>query len=293
MPEITKNIKRKLVQIAAFGFTNSHLGNFAKGKIYKGPWKNFCTPGLNCYSCPAASVACPIGAIQAVGGSPKFSFSFYVAGFLLAVGVLLGRFICGWLCPFGLLQELLHKIPSKKIKLPKPMKYVKYAVLVVFVIALPVLVTNYMGMGKPAFCEYICPAGTLEGGISLLLTHPELRKVIGKLFSLKAAILFFTVIGCVFIGRFFCKLLCPLGAVYGILNKISFLQINVDGRKCVSCGKCANICPMDVDPVKNPDSAECIRCGKCASACPTKAIYLGFTTPQETNTNKGTSKGNT
>ncbi len=293
MPKITQNIKRKLVQIAAFGFTNSHFGNFAKGKIYKGPWKKFCVPGLNCYSCPAASAACPIGAIQAVGGSPKFGFSFYVAGFLLAVGVLFGRFICGWLCPFGFFQELIYKLPSKKFKLPKPLKYVKYAVLVIFVIALPVLVTNYIGMGKPAFCEYICPAGTLEGGISLLLTHPELRKVIGKLFSLKAAILVFTVTGCVFIERFFCKLLCPLGAIYGILNKISFLHISVDSKKCVSCGRCANICPMDLDPVKNPDSAECIRCGKCASACPAKAVYLGFSTPQETNKNEKTSKENT
>lgn len=82
-------IKRKLIQIAAFGFTNSHLGNFAGGKLYTGKWKQFCNPGLNCYSCPAATLACPIGAMQAVAGSMQYNFSFYVVGFLLAAGVLL------------------------------------------------------------------------------------------------------------------------------------------------------------------------------------------------------------
>ena len=146
-------IKRKLIQIAAFGFTNSHLGNFAGGKLYTGKWKQFCNPGLNCYSCPAATLACPIGAMQAVAGSMQYNFSFYVVGFLLAAGVLLGRFVCGWICPFGLVQELFYKIPSRKYRLPKLFTYVKYGILVLFVIVLPVTATNYMGMGKPAFCQ--------------------------------------------------------------------------------------------------------------------------------------------
>ncbi len=282
MPKITQSVKRKLVQFAAFGFTNSHMGNFAAGKIYTGKWKSFCVPGLNCYSCPAASASCPIGSLQAVNGSREFSFSFYVVGFLLAVGVLLGRFVCGWLCPFGLFQELLHKIPSHKFRLPKFLKYVKYIVLVVFVIAMPLLLTNFMGMGKPAFCQYICPAGTLEGGLSLIVTHPEFRAALGKLFTLKAAILVVTIIGCVLVQRFFCKLLCPLGAIYGLLGKLSFYRLSVDSGKCVSCGKCARVCPMDVDPVKHPNSAECIRCGKCATDCPTKAIHIGFTSAKQT-----------
>ena len=163
--------------------------NFKEGKIFQGKWKQFCNPGLNCYSCPAASFACPIGALQAVNGSMNFNFSFYVVGILLAFGVLLGRFICGWLCPFGLLQEFIHKLPSPKLKLPKIFTYIKYIILIVFVILLPIVATNYMGMGKPAFCQYICPAGTLEGGISLLSTHPEIRQTIGGLFFLKIFIL--------------------------------------------------------------------------------------------------------
>lgn len=274
--KLTNSIKRKLIQIAAFGFTNSHIGNFHGGTLYTGSWKKFCNPGLNCYSCPAASFACPIGALQAVSGSMNFNFSFYVVGFLLAAGVLFGRFICGWICPFGLVQEIIHKIPSPKLKIWKGLRAVKYLILAIFVILLPVVATNYMGMGKPAFCQYICPSGTLFGGIPMLSTHSELQKTIGALFSLKMAILVLTIIGCVFIYRFFCKVMCPLGAIYGLLNKISIYHLEVNKDQCVNCGKCAKVCQMDIDPVRTPDSAECIRCGKCAAVCPAKAIRIGF-----------------
>ena len=274
--KITHAIKRKIFQFIAFGYSNVHLMNFKDGKIYEGKWKQFCNPGLNCYSCPAASFACPIGALQAVSGSMNFRFSFYVTGLLLAFGALLGRAICGWLCPFGLIQELIHKIPSPKLKLKRGFVYIKYFVLIVFVIILQVTATNYMGMGKPAFCQFICQAGTLEGGIPLIGTHAELRQTIGGLFFLKMAILLITIAGCIFIYRFFCRILCPLGAIYGLLNKISIYHLEVDPHKCINCGKCRQVCRMEVDPVKSPDDAECIRCGECQSACPKDAICLGF-----------------
>lgn len=274
--KITYAIRRKLLQIIALGCSNAHLLNFKGGKLYTGKWKQFCNPGLNCYSCPAAGFACPIGALQAVNGSRQFSFSFYVAGLLLAFGVLLGRAVCGWLCPFGLLQELIHKIPSPKRKLKKGFLYIKYVVLVVFVLILPIAVTDYMGMGKPAFCQYICPAGTLEGGLSLLAAHESLRKAVGSLFSLKMTILILTLIGCVFFYRFFCRTLCPLGAIYGLFNKISIVHLEVDRHRCVGCGKCKDACGMEVNPVQTPNAAECIRCGACVDVCPADALYLGF-----------------
>lgn len=274
--KIRQEIKRKIIQTAAFGFSNPYLYNFAGGQLYKGRWKQFCNPGMNCYSCPAARLSCPIGAMQAVSGSMNFSVSFYVTGFVLAVGVLLGRAVCGFVCPFGLIQELLYKIPSPKKKLWKGFTYVKYALLVFFVLLLPVIHTNELGMGAPAFCEYICPAGTLEGGLPLLATHPELRKIVGTLFSVKACILALTLAGCLMVCRFFCKVMCPLGAIYGILNKISVYHVEVDKERCVSCGKCHAGCPMDVDPSENPDSAECIRCGKCAACCPKEALGIKF-----------------
>ncbi len=273
---ISQEIKRKIIQIAAFGYSNTYLQNFAGGQLYKGKWKQFCNPGMNCYSCPAARLSCPIGAMQAVSGSMNFSVSFYVTGFVLAAGVLFGRAVCGYICPFGLIQELLYKIPSPKKKLWKGFTYVKYALLAFFVLLFPVAVTNELGMGAPAYCEYICPVGTLEGGLPLLATHPELRRTIGALFSVKAFILVSALAGCIVICRFFCKVMCPLGAIYGILNKISIYHMDVDKEKCISCGKCHAECPMDVDPVKAPNSAECIRCGKCTVCCPKEALALRF-----------------
>lgn len=274
--KIGNEIKRKIIQIAAFGYSNPFLTNFAGGRLYKGQWKQFCNPGMNCYSCPAASLACPVGAMQAVNGSAKFSISFYVTGILLAIGLISGRAVCGFLCPFGLIQELLHRIPSPKFHLPKQVTYLKYALLVIFVLVLPAAAANAAGVGDPAFCKYICPAGTLEGGIPMLISHPELRRLIGGVFGLKAVILAVTIVGCVLICRFFCKAMCPLGAVYGLCNKVSLYRVNINKDNCIGCGVCSRECPMDVDPVHFPDSAECIRCGKCADVCPANALSLGF-----------------
>ena len=150
---------RGWIQAGATLLTNLHLPNFLKGGLYQGAGKTVCVPGLNCYSCPAASGACPIGAFQAVVGSSRFSFSYYITGFLILLGVLLGRFICGFLCPFGWFQELLHKIPTKKLstKRLKPLTYLKYAVLLVMVFLLPAFLVNDVGMGDPFFCKYLCP----------------------------------------------------------------------------------------------------------------------------------------
>lgn len=275
------DVRRKIIQIAAFGFTNSQMGNIAAGNIYKGSWKHFCSPGLNCYSCPAAVLSCPIGAMQAVESTPRYGVSFYLLGFILAVGVLFGRAVCGYLCPFGLIQELLYKIPSPKKRIPKPLTYLKYILLLVFVLLLPALLTDEYGIGAPAFCEYICPAGTLEGGLPILLTHPEMWAQLGRIFAGKAAILLLTMVGCVVVCRFFCKTMCPLGAVYGLLNKVSFYRVHLNPDGCISCGACRDVCPMDVNPIAHPDSAECIRCGRCATACPRQVIHVGFGTPKE------------
>ena len=274
--KINQEMKRKIVQVAAVGYSNTYIGNFVSGQIYKGRWKQFCNPGMNCYSCPAARLACPIGAMQAVSGSMNFKLSFYVIGFVLALGVVFGRAICGFFCPFGLIQELIYKIPFPKKKLWKWLTYVKYVLLAVLVVIMPVTMVNELGMSSPAFCEYICPAGTLEGGIPLLSTHPELRATLGAMFSVKACILIITLIGCLSVCRFFCKVMCPLGAIYGLLNKVSIYHMECNKKTCVSCGKCHNICPMAVDPVKNPNSAECIRCGKCVASCPKESLALKF-----------------
>lgn len=271
---------RGWMQAGATLLTNIHLPNFFRGGIYQGKGKSVCVPGLNCYSCPAASGACPIGSFQAVVGSSKFGFSYYITGFLILLGVLLGRFICGFLCPFGWLQELLHKIPSKKLstKKLKPLTYLKYIILLLAVVLLPALAVNDVGMGDPFFCKYICPQGVLEGAIPLSLVNEGIRAALGTLFVQKLFILLVVVALSILFYRPFCKWICPLGAFYALLNKISLLEIKMDEQKCVSCGKCAASCKMDVDVRKTPNHAECIRCGKCITACPAEALcfHYGF-----------------
>ena len=269
---------RGWVQGGAALLSNLHLPNFLKGGIYQGKGKVVCVPGLNCYSCPAASGACPIGSFQAVVGSSKFSFSYYITGFLLLLGVLLGRFICGFLCPFGWFQELLHKIPTRKLstKRLKPLTYIKYAVLLLAVVLLPALITNDVGMGDPFFCKYLCPQGVLEGAIPLAAVNSGIRSALGALFSWKLGILITVIVLSVLFYRPFCKWLCPLGAFYALMNRVSLFGMKVDTHKCVSCGKCAKACKMDVDVTKNPDHTECIRCGMCIRACPTKAVSFCY-----------------
>ena len=94
-----QNEFRHFFQVLWAVITNSYLIGFVRGKIYQGKIKNICVPGMNCYSCPGAVAACPIGALQATIGSYEYKFAFYVAGFMILVGTFMGRFVCGWLCP--------------------------------------------------------------------------------------------------------------------------------------------------------------------------------------------------
>lgn len=272
--------KRNIFQFLWALITNSFAFGFTQGKIYTGKLKNLCLPGLNCYSCPGAVASCPIGSLQAVIGSRNFKFSFYVVGFMVFVGAIFGRFVCGWLCPFGLVQDLLYKIPfPKKLKTfkgDKLLRKLKYVILLVFVIILPMCVLDITGLGDPWFCKYICPAGMLEGGIPLVILNEGLRKTLGFLYAWKFFILAVIIILSVIIYRPFCKYLCPLGGVYSLFNGISVFKLRFDESKCVSCKKCSKVCKMNVDPCKNPDHAECIRCGLCVEVCPTEALTANF-----------------
>ena len=277
---------RLWVQICFTALTNGYATGFAKGKIYTGPVKKLCLPGLNCYSCPGALGSCPIGSLQAVLGDRNYHFAFYVIGFLILVGALAGRFVCGWLCPFGLVQDLLHKIPfPKKLKkLPgdRILKYLKCVILLGFVIILPLTVLDIVGQGSPWFCKYICPSGTLFGGIPLIAGNPALQSVLGWLFTWKSAILAVLTLLSVIVFRPFCKYLCPLGAVYGLFNPIALYRFKIDEDKCTNCGACQKVCPVDIPVQKTPNSPECIRCGKCKAACPHGAICNAATLKKKT-----------
>lgn len=279
-----KQGRRHLIQAAATLLTNANLAGFFTGNIYQGPCKHLCVPGLNCYSCPGAVGACPIGSLQAVIGGRERNVSYYVFGIVLLLGTVFGRLICGFLCPFGFVQDLLHKIRSPKPKVPerldKTLRWGKYLSLAA-VLILPAVLTDAYGIGAPFFCKYVCPAGTLEGGIPLLLTNPALRTAVGFLFSWKMFVLIAVLVLSVLLYRPFCKYLCPLGAFYGLLNRFSLYHMEVDSGKCIGCGKCARVCKMGVHPTENSNSTECIRCGACREACPVGAISSGFRTASQ------------
>lgn len=279
MIKVIKDRLRLCVQIAFTAVTNGYLFGFLTGKIYTGPTKAACVPGLNCYSCPGALGSCPIGSLQAVLGSRDYKFSFYVVGFLIFFGSFFGRFICGWLCPFGLIQDLLYKIPffRKRKNLPghKVLKWLKYVILVLFVLVLPLLVVDIIGQGSPWFCQYICPSGTLTAGIPLVLLNESLQNAVGGLFIWKVSLLAAIIILSLWVYRPFCKYLCPLGAVYSFFNPIALYRYRIEENDCIKCGKCHKTCKMDIKVWEQPNSLECIRCGDCVKACPTNAIKKG------------------
>jgi len=213
-----------------------------------------------------------LGSLQTVLAEPFYIWSFYALGWLVLFGAFLGRWICGWVCPFGMIQEWLYKVPTVKLHLPPWMRWVKYLILLVFVICIPVAGARTFGLGVPAFCKYICPAGTLEAGVPLVSLVPGLRDAIGSLFLLKVGLLFAVIIFSFMIFRPFCRVLCPLGAIYGLFNPVSWYNYKYNQKLCSNCGTCANRCRMNIDPACEPNSPECIRCGDCIKNCPKGAL---------------------
>ena len=278
---------RLFIQMLATVFFNGYIAGIMKGKIFTGKSKGICVPVLNCYSCPSALGACPIGALQTVAGGAKHKISFYALGILILFGVILGRLVCGFLCPFGLFQDLLYKIPLKKISIPKkidkPLRYLKYGILLLFVLVFPAIITDQYGTGEPWFCEYICPAGTLEGGLFHVAVNPQLRGLVGNLFYWKVFVLLVVAIGAMKISRCFCRYLCPLGAFYSLFNRFSCYQMHVNETKCTHCKACEKVCPMALRVTEEINGGECIRCGKCQAICPECAVTRNFSLKEKSN----------
>ncbi len=275
----TLNKKRHIIQALGVMAINGNLKGFLNGQIYKGPMKGACIPVLNCYSCPGALFACPIGSIQATIGSSKFSFGFYMVGLFALFSIAAGRLFCGYLCPFGLFQDLLDKIPCKKFRVPKKIagifKYLKFFLLAFFVFILPFAFQNQYGMSDPYFCKYVCPSGILLGALPLVAKNEALAAALGSLFSLKFTILVIITLLSIIVYRPFCRFVCPLGAFLGIFNPVSLYRLKIND-KCINCKKCEKICKFDIPTYKAPNSPECIRCGECIKVCPVNAIEHSF-----------------
>jgi ferredoxin-type protein NapH len=274
---------RIVSQTASLLLGNLYFRGWADGSIYPGRSKMFCIPGLHCYSCPSSVLACPVGTLQGIlsangflggiaSGRADSLILLGVLGFLLALGFLAGRIACAWVCPFGFLQELLFRIPSRKLTVPASWRNGKYLVLLLFVLVLPMTLRVVPGAGgDPWFCKVICPAGTLFAGWPLVLIHNEGAFQTGFLFTWKSAVLVLILLWSVASKRPFCRVLCPLGALWGLAGKVSVFRMQI-GDSCIECDRCRAVCPTDIAIHREVDSAECIRCGRCVPVCPAGAI---------------------
>lgn len=268
--------KRRLIQLYSALLYNAHARGFIEGEIYTGGAKVLCVPGLNCYSCPGAAGACPLGSLQNALASSGKRAGWYVFGIIMLMGVTLGRTICGWLCPFGLIQELIYKLPTPKIgksRVTELLSYLKYVILVIFAVIMPLWYGLKHGIPVPGFCKYICPAGTLEGAVGLLANPANADKysMLGLLFTRKFVIMALVFMLCVFCYRTFCRFLCPLGAIFGLFNRFNLIGVKVDTSRCNGCGACVRSCRMDV---KRVGDHECINCAECMNVCRQGAISV-------------------
>lgn len=278
------NAFRRLVQTLITLGTNSYLlFPFGGPVIYQGPLKAICHPGLNCYSCPAALLSCPVGAAQNFIAGLRFAqpgslppIGTMVLGYLGFIGTLVGRLPCGWLCPFGFIQDLLYLLPGRKFSLWPPLRYLKYVILVVMVVLMPLLLLDHYGLGHPWFCKLLCPSGTLLGAMPLLLLKPALWETVGFYFWNKVTLMVLILAGSVVISRFFCRTLCPLGAFYGLFNRLTLIKLDYIQGNCVHCKACEKACPTGVVPYETQASPECIMCLKCIDACHFRALDFGL-----------------
>jgi ferredoxin-type protein NapH len=223
-------------------------------------------PALNCYACPAASFACPIGSIQHIAGA-RHQIPFYVLGVVGLIGALVGRGSCGWLCPFGWVQELVYKLPIPKLRLPNRFNWTRYVVLAVLVFVVPIITRETW------FCK-LCPAGTLEGGIPWVIISADIRQMIGTFYWIKLGILGGFLAWMSVTRRPFCRWICPLGALWAPFNKVSAMHLSVDEDTCIQCNRCQEVCPVNIRVHENPNDSACIRCLACVRACPQNSISV-------------------
>ncbi len=244
------------------------LATFAVNALFLYDLRGICVPVLNCWACPYASFACPMGALQNSMPSLRATVlaPIYILGSLLAISAILGRSMCGWLCPFGLVQDLLGRLRRRQWRMPRWMGYLKYVMLVVAGLILPYLTFT------PWFCEF-CPQGALQGGILQPILNPSLRAMIGTLYYVKMGILAAFLVGSVFIRRPFCHSFCALGAIFSLLNRVSLVRMEYDREKCTDCMWCVKACPAGIDPRTDLNGNACVSCMECAK-CPFDAIHV-------------------
>jgi len=219
-------------------------------------------PGLHCYACPLAVTVCPIGLIQnlVVYGTVPF----YWIGALVAYGLVAGRGFCGWFCPFGTLNDLLA-FRKGKVRIGPWTSYGKYVVLAF------TLLGAWLA-ADTVFCK-LCPAASIEASLPYLFLGVAR---VNAPFVIHMVTLAGTLLGMVLVSRFWCRYLCPMGALLSLFNRVSLLRLRLDASRCTGCNACTGQCPMGIEPHTQHDNHNCIKCGECVDSCGFDALKLGM-----------------
>lgn len=244
--------------------TNGYFQVFLTRITYNGFWRGTCVPFLNCHACPTAIFSCPIGMLQHFMAIQ--SFPYFLLGFFMIIGLIVGRAACGWLCPFGLIQDWLYRIKTRKFGIPKFLNYTKYLVLVGLVVIIPYLTAEH-------WFSKLCPFGALIAGIPWVVwnpTDPDFdapvidTALIGPMYYIKISILVVFLFWFIIAKRPFCRTICPMGAIWALFNRISLLRATVK-ESCTDCHQCKTVCPMELNVYKEVNSENCIKCFECTS----------------------------
>jgi ferredoxin-type protein NapH len=263
--------RRRIVQGASLALLNSNVfGSAALARC--------CLPLMNCEACAVAWLGCPIGMI---GRSVAFREMPWAALLLvLGIGAVAGRLLCGWVCPMGFLQDLLHKLPSRKWRLPRWTGAIKYAVLAATVFGVAWLA----GCETPGFYCSFCPTSGLQVVLPIMIADRDW--LFAGMRAVKMSFLVAVLVGGVLINRGFCKVVCPVGALVAIGNRLTPLRLRLDAGACIGCRRCDRNCPMDVpvtrhrrDPRPVNRDPECIACLRCKEVCPPEAMEYGVSLP--------------
>jgi ferredoxin-type protein NapH len=225
-------------------------------------WHTMCSPVFHCYACPLATFACPIGVMAQF--SALHVFPFMAIGLLVAAGAAFGTLICGWVCPFGFLQDLVAKVPTPKFDLPKAAGYMRYVMLIGAVLAIP----YFFGEGHPLFVCRICPAGALEAAVPTMVGQAVAGQQVVWPNAVKLIILGLFLIAIFFMRRPWCRILCPLGAIFSLFNRVSAFFLRFDANECTHCERCHEMCKYGVQPEKTPNDLNCTRCLECTKCSP-------------------------
>jgi polyferredoxin len=220
---------------------------------------------------PSIHAICPFGALESLYSvfttgtfiSKIFSGTLILFAITIILAIIFRRSFCGLICPFGAIQEFFAMI-GKKIfgrnfiipkKVDKPLRYLKYIVLIITVF----YAWKTVGLWMAPYDPWSAYAHLSEG-----LSSVWAESAIGLI------ILVITIVGSILYDRFFCKYLCPAGALYGIVGKISPYKVVRNEEKCINCGICSKNCPVNIDVAneKQVKTAECISCQTCVLSCP-------------------------